>query len=417
MIVSGLYRSVSPDRSGADIQVADLDGEGSVEFSIRRPGNVDQILGSSGWQSSEHWFVDDNAEQGDGHLWVSIPDPASKHISFSNYAVSARRLGSTASVESRLSAAELLDSLRKAPVRVHQDEAPGLVSAESSMDSLEPARAVSSAPAAALRWDELIRSRFLLGGLALLAFLVLAYGAYAMLGKNWGNPSGSNEQVVNPDQTDTELGRRAQEASAEAEKAEFEQARIEAERKAQSAKVEADRARFEQSRAEAEREAQVARTEADKARAEKAKAEAERQAKEYAVKAEAEKSRLEKEKLEAERQAQEARAEVERIRAEQVEAEQERQAREATAKLEAERARLEQAKIEAERQAKEAKLEAERLRVEQARTEQERLTKAESDRTRAAEADLVDVVPDKDVGGAKIPDGDLLKNLTRSVLK
>jgi chemotaxis protein histidine kinase CheA len=417
MIVSGLYRSVSPDRFGADIQVANLDGEGSVEFSIRRPGNVDQILGPSGWQSSEHWFVDDNAERGDGHLWVSIPDAASKHISYSNYAVSARRLGSTAAVESRLSAGELLDSLRKASVHAHQDEAPGSVSAEPSMDSLEPALAGSSAPVGAHRWNELVRSRFLLGGLALLAFLGLAYAAYAMLGKNWANPSGSTEQVVTSDQTDTELRRRAQEASAEAEKADLEQARIEAERQAQSAKAEADQARFEQARAEAEREAQAAKTEADKARAEKARAEAEQQAQENAARAEAEKSRLEKEKLEAERQAQEARAEVERIRAEQVKAEQERQARETAAKLEAERVRLEQAKIEAERQAKEAKAEAERLRVEQDRAEQERLTKAESDRTRASKADGVEMVPDKGVVGSKTPEGDLLRDLTRSVLK
>jgi len=79
------------------MQVECGDGNGSIKFMIQKAGSTDNTLGFNGWQSADHWFTanldpQSNIEVGE-LVWVNLEASIIKHLSFTNYRISAKRDG------------------------------------------------------------------------------------------------------------------------------------------------------------------------------------------------------------------------------------------------------------------------------------------------------------------------------------
>ena len=90
-----LFTSINGDSSSADIQVECGDGSGPIKFMIQKAGSTDNTLGFNGWQSADHWFTANLDSQSNievGQLvWVKLEASIIKHLSFTNYRISAKR--------------------------------------------------------------------------------------------------------------------------------------------------------------------------------------------------------------------------------------------------------------------------------------------------------------------------------------
>lgn len=73
------------------------DGSGPIKFMIQKAGSTDNTLGFNGWQSADHWFtanLDPQSSIEVGQLvWVKLEASIIKHLSFTNYRISAKRDG------------------------------------------------------------------------------------------------------------------------------------------------------------------------------------------------------------------------------------------------------------------------------------------------------------------------------------
>ena len=73
------------------------DGSGPIKFMIQKAGSTDNTLGFNGWQSADHWFtanLDSQSSIEVGQLvWVKLESSIIKHLSFTNYRISAKREG------------------------------------------------------------------------------------------------------------------------------------------------------------------------------------------------------------------------------------------------------------------------------------------------------------------------------------
>lgn len=73
------------------------DGSGPIKFMIQKAGSTDNTLGFNGWQSADHWFtanLDPQSSIEVGQLvWVKLEASIIKHLSFTNYRISAKREG------------------------------------------------------------------------------------------------------------------------------------------------------------------------------------------------------------------------------------------------------------------------------------------------------------------------------------
>ena len=92
-----LYTPINGDSNSADMQVECGDGNGPIKFMIQKAGSTDNTLGLNGWQSSDHWFAanldtQSNIEIGE-LVWVRLEASIIKHLSFTNYRISAKRDG------------------------------------------------------------------------------------------------------------------------------------------------------------------------------------------------------------------------------------------------------------------------------------------------------------------------------------
>ena len=79
------------------MQVECGDGSGPIKFMIQKAGSTDNTLGFNGWQSADHWFTanldpQSNIEAGE-LVWVKLEASIIKHLSFTNYRISAKRDG------------------------------------------------------------------------------------------------------------------------------------------------------------------------------------------------------------------------------------------------------------------------------------------------------------------------------------
>ena len=79
------------------MQVECGDGNGPIKFMIQKAGSTDNTLGFNGWQSADHWFTanldpQSNVEVGE-LVWVNLEASIIKHLSFTNYRISAKRDG------------------------------------------------------------------------------------------------------------------------------------------------------------------------------------------------------------------------------------------------------------------------------------------------------------------------------------
>jgi len=77
------------------MQVECGDGNGPIKFMIQKAGSTDNTLGFNGWQSADHWFTanldpQSNIEVGE-LVWVNLEASIIKHLSFTNYRISAKR--------------------------------------------------------------------------------------------------------------------------------------------------------------------------------------------------------------------------------------------------------------------------------------------------------------------------------------
>ena len=92
-----LYTPINGDSNSADMQVECGDGNGPIKFMIQKAGSTDNTLGLNGWQSSDHWFeanLDTQSSIEIGELvWVRLESSIIKHLSFTNYRISAKRDG------------------------------------------------------------------------------------------------------------------------------------------------------------------------------------------------------------------------------------------------------------------------------------------------------------------------------------
>lgn len=92
-----LFTPINGDSSSADIQVECGDGSGPIKFMIQKAGSTDNTLGFNGWQSADHWFtanLDPQSSIEVGQLvWVKLEASIIKHLSFTNYRISAKRDG------------------------------------------------------------------------------------------------------------------------------------------------------------------------------------------------------------------------------------------------------------------------------------------------------------------------------------
>jgi len=82
------------------MQVECGDGNGPIKFMIQKAGSTDNTLGFNGWQSADHWFTanldpQSNIEVGE-LVWVKLEASIIKHLSFTNYRISAKRDGGKA---------------------------------------------------------------------------------------------------------------------------------------------------------------------------------------------------------------------------------------------------------------------------------------------------------------------------------
>jgi hypothetical protein len=92
-----LFTPINGDSGSADIQVECGDGSGPIKFMIQKAGSTDNTLGFNGWQSADHWFtanLDSQSSIEVGQLvWVKLEATIIKHLSFTNYRISAKRDG------------------------------------------------------------------------------------------------------------------------------------------------------------------------------------------------------------------------------------------------------------------------------------------------------------------------------------
>lgn len=92
-----LYTPINGASNSADMQVECGDGNGPIKFMIQKAGSTDNTLGFNGWQSADHWFtanLDPQSSIEVGELvWVSLEASIIKHLSFTNYRISAKRDG------------------------------------------------------------------------------------------------------------------------------------------------------------------------------------------------------------------------------------------------------------------------------------------------------------------------------------
>jgi hypothetical protein len=82
------------------MQVECGDGNGPIKFMIQKAGSTDNTLGFNGWQSADHWFTanldpQSNIEVGE-LVWVKLEASIIRHLSFTNYRISAKRDGGKA---------------------------------------------------------------------------------------------------------------------------------------------------------------------------------------------------------------------------------------------------------------------------------------------------------------------------------
>lgn len=90
-----LYAPSNGERNSAEISVEIPNGTGQISLSIQKSGSSNHILGPSGWQSADYWFNGMPSEvSNDNVAWFSLPAQLVEHITYSNYSVLCRRIGS-----------------------------------------------------------------------------------------------------------------------------------------------------------------------------------------------------------------------------------------------------------------------------------------------------------------------------------
>ena len=90
-----LYAPSNGEKNSAEISVEIPNGTGQISLSIQKSGSSNHILGPSGWQSADYWFNGTPSElSNDNVAWFSLPAQLVEHITYSNYSVLCRRIGS-----------------------------------------------------------------------------------------------------------------------------------------------------------------------------------------------------------------------------------------------------------------------------------------------------------------------------------
>jgi hypothetical protein len=104
-----LYLASNGEANSAEISIEIPNGTGDISISIHKAGSSNHILGPNGWQSADHWFTITPIEVNNDHVgWFNLPAKLVKHITYSNYSVFCRRVGSPANTRSILTGGALV---------------------------------------------------------------------------------------------------------------------------------------------------------------------------------------------------------------------------------------------------------------------------------------------------------------------